>query len=556
MKSKNLIFLLLSAIVLFSQNVFSQNKKDSIIDYVKLYLDAKNTNDLITAYSYFEKEKEEYLNQEYFLGVVYDLIHISKIEHSLNQIFNSEKSAVEGLEYLDSLPKNPTTINYRSQLSNRLGNIMIELQDYKGSIKYYSDVIKYTVKIEDSIIAYNNLGIAYRNLGELKIANENLLLARELTKKNNDPRKVSLVLSNLGLVNALLGNKEKGLAEMLKALEIRIAYKDPQLYETCRDLMDYYLIDNDTIDALKYAKKGYESTKIVGDLTYEERALSSLIKLGQDEYSIEYNEVVERVKENNNQLRDTYASAKYNLNIEKEKTRNAELRAAKNEIRANENEIKANRNMLISVLGAFGFILFIIFLRRKYKNNTLKKQFEIEQHISKKLHDEVANDVFHTMFKVQGEGFSNEELVDDLEVIYNKTRDLSKSITELKVSNNFGQLLEDLVLSYQVDEVNIFTNYLYEVPWDVISKNKKKVLYRVIQELMTNMQKHSLADLVSLSFEKKGNKIITKYADNGVGTKLKKGNGLQNVESRIKMVNGSIKFESEINNGFHVQIIV
>ena len=549
MKTKNLISLLLFTIVLFSQNVFSQNKKDSIIDYVKLYIHAKNTNDLITAYSYFEKQKEEYLNQEYFLGAVYDLIHISKIEHSLNQIFNSEKSAVEGLEYLDSLPKNANTIEYRNQLSNRLGNIMMELQDYKGAIKYYSDVIKYTVKIEDSIIAYNNIGVAYRHLGELKTANENLLLARELTKKNNDPRKVSLVLTNLGFVNALLENREKGLAEMLKALEIRIAHKDSQLYETCKDLMDYYLMDKDTINALKYAEKGYESTKEVGDLTYEEKALSSLVKLGQHQFSIEYNEVVERVKENNNQLRDTYASAKYNLNSEKIKTRDAELRASRSEVRE-------NRNILISALGAFGFILFIIYLRKKHKNNTLKKQFEIEQHISKKLHDEVANDVFHTMFKVQGEGFSNEELVDDLEVIYNKTRDLSKSITELKVSNNFGQLLEDLVLSYQVDEVNIFTNYLYEVPWDVISKNKKKVLYRVVQELMTNMQKHSLADLVSLSFEKKGNKVITKYADNGVGTKLKKGNGLQNVESRIKMVNGSIKFESEINNGFHVQIIV
>jgi signal transduction histidine kinase len=58
------------------------------------------------------------------------------------------------------------------------------------------------------------------------------------------------------------------------------------------------------------------------------------------------------------------------------------------------------------------------------------------------------------------------------------------------------------------------------------------------------------ATIVVVSFEQLKGKINIQYKDNGVGCTLFKGNGLQNTESRIAAINGSIIFESQINNGF------
>ena len=85
---------------------------------------------------------------------------------------------------------------------------------------------------------------------------------------------------------------------------------------------------------------------------------------------------------------------------------------------------------------------------------------------------------------------------------------------------------------------------------------KKMTIYRVLQELMTNMKKHSKASIAVLSFQTINQKLTITYKDNGVGCDLKKQNGLLNTENRIKTINGTITFESQPKNGFHVKITI
>ena len=71
------------------------------------------------------------------------------------------------------------------------------------------------------------------------------------------------------------------------------------------------------------------------------------------------------------------------------------------------------------------------------------------------------------------------------------------------------------------------------------------------------MQKHSNASLVAITFQSDQNKYLIKYSDNGVGVDLNAitvTNGLQNIESRIKSINGVITFETSLNNGFKTTI--
>jgi signal transduction histidine kinase len=167
------------------------------------------------------------------------------------------------------------------------------------------------------------------------------------------------------------------------------------------------------------------------------------------------------------------------------------------------------------------------------------------------VHDEVANDVYHIMTKLQHQDTGNETVIDDLESVYNKTRDISREYNDLNMDEDYDQLLYDLINHYNSSKTNIITKNLSTIDWTKIQTDKKIALYRVLQELLTNMSKHSQASLVLITFQKEGSKLKIEYKDNGVGCDLKKQNGLQNAENRILASNGSITFKSQIEEGFN-----
>ena len=94
------------------------------------------------------------------------------------------------------------------------------------------------------------------------------------------------------------------------------------------------------------------------------------------------------------------------------------------------------------------------------------------------------------------------------------------------------------------------------INWKGLSAEKKILIYRILQELMVNMKKHSQASFVVVSFSKTNDSLVITYKDNGIGTTLNIANGLQNVENRIAAIKGTITFETEVDNGFKTIIKV
>lgn len=120
-----------------------------------------------------------------------------------------------------------------------------------------------------------------------------------------------------------------------------------------------------------------------------------------------------------------------------------------------------------------------------------------------------------------------------------KTLGLQKAI-ELTISN----ALDSLNVTYQV--------FIENIP-RYIEKEKQIVIYRVIQESLNNIIKHSQASEVNLYINIKNSSIQVKLTDNGVGFKpLKqknKGLGLKNIEGRITIFGGKLSIDSHINKG-------
>lgn len=92
----------------------------------------------------------------------------------------------------------------------------------------------------------------------------------------------------------------------------------------------------------------------------------------------------------------------------------------------------------------------------------------------------------------------------------------------------------------------------------ILNKQQKLAIFRIVQEQLNNILKHSDATTVSISASVIGNQLNLIIADNGKGCILKKprkGLGLQNITSRAELFNGSAKFISEPNKGFEVLVV-
>ena len=121
---------------------------------------------------------------------------------------------------------------------------------------------------------------------------------------------------------------------------------------------------------------------------------------------------------------------------------------------------------------------------------------------------------------------------------------------------NFKDFLFGMMGNYSKNTKLIISGST-DVDWLKISPLSKKTLFKVLQELMINMQKHSNANLVSFAFEQTKKTLKVIYADDGAGAsseELNLKNGLWNTEKRIKAIGGTIIFDSEKGRGFETQI--
>ena len=90
-------------------------------------------------------------------------------------------------------------------------------------------------------------------------------------------------------------------------------------------------------------------------------------------------------------------------------------------------------------------------------------------------------------------------------------------------------------------------------------------LYRIIQEVFTNILKHSKCRSVDFQMEKTDDRLLVKIRDDGIGFNKeevasleveKRGMGLFIIQERAKAINGRLRIHSELNLGTEVQIEV
>jgi len=124
------------------------------------------------------------------------------------------------------------------------------------------------------------------------------------------------------------------------------------------------------------------------------------------------------------------------------------------------------------------------------------------------------------------------------------------------LEDNVEDLFEDILIK---NGIKVSYSVYPTKNWDIYQSNIYRIqLYRVIQEIFTNIYKHAKASEVEIQIVKNNESLIITIEDNGVGfdiTEAKRnGIGIKNIQSRTDFLDAKLSFDSMPLKGTFISI--
>lgn len=180
--------------------------------------------------------------------------------------------------------------------------------------------------------------------------------------------------------------------------------------------------------------------------------------------------------------------------------------------------------------------------------------------IARDLHDGVVQEIGSVILKSRvafenlkiAESAEAKEILEKLEGSNQDLRTIShqmtpRSLKELGLIATLGDMLADSLTPANVTYTFEHFNWNDRLP-ETIEIN----IYRIAQELVNNILKHSQANTVNVQLFRTGNVAILMIEDNGKGmdkANQNNGIGLMNIKNRAEMINGTVAFENGPEGG-------
>ena len=491
----------------------------------------------------------------YFLSSVADLYTI------YSNYIESEAILTQTLPYLHKI-KEPI---YARNVYTYIAFNYYNTYDYNNAIYYHRKALKLPGTPYKKAIILVNVAIVYVQQKRYQEAIDLLqpLAARKVVYKREPAESDKLyaqILDNLGFCYFNL-NKPNALKYFRKSLGLNTKLKDEfPIIHNYKNLALYYEKYNHYL-AINYAKKSYAQACKINSASNKANCLGLLIKLCEGKelknYSQDYVKIIDSIIIGRKKSKNQFSTIKYFSKQDKNENLQLKAEKAENDLQI---ERQVNQNIILSIiivliLGVIGFIYFYLTLKtKKEKKEVIYKK---ETELSGKLRDKLADDVYRIITFARNSNLESSEnktyLLNILDNIYSQTRNISKENSKIITNENYLNELKEMISGFKTQNLNLIINGLDTISWNKIDKNKKIILYRTVYELFQTMKKHHNATLIILSFKIINKNIEITYVDNGAGIHnnmifLK--NSLQNVENRIKTINGTLNFDLNIEKGY------
>ena len=229
-------------------------------------------------------------------------------------------------------------------------------------------------------------------------------------------------------------------------------------------------------------------------------------------------------------------------------------------------------------------VIFTVFSRKKILEKELEKVRAEENHeaeqnrlrisvavnsrekekeeLSRYLHDDINArlSLLHSGLNKEIGGSKELGVQSHLDEINQVREDLRKLSHELLPSSlqQFGlkKGLEELSSSFEASSDSIEFEINAEERLSKVKADKSKIIYRICQEMFANAAKHSKATKVSVDFFSDDDSTTMIYYDNGVGltTESVHGNGLENINTYTRYLEGKLSIENIGSGGLEISL--
>lgn len=121
------------------------------------------------------------------------------------------------------------------------------------------------------------------------------------------------------------------------------------------------------------------------------------------------------------------------------------------------------------------------------------------------------------------------------------------ALEKIKLKEAIKQMIEEMANSTGVSIL-----FDCDTELDYFTQDEEDIVYRIVQESMTNSIRHGKASQIEIHISRKYNLLKIHIQDNGIGCKdVKHGFGLHHMEERLQMLKGSLQYDG--SDGFMIE---
>lgn len=557
----------------------THNYKDKINLYIDLgrktgQVDFDNVIELSQQGIALAKEKQDLSS----IGILER--HIGNSNYFQGKYDMAAKAFYQSLENLERLPKSVEL----AETYNSTAKLFRKTRDLTKSANFYEKAIDVFTILKDSAglaTIYNEYGVVYEYKGEMITAEKYYNASLNINKALKNPEGICYALNNLSGLFTLQGKYQKAEFYLGQTLALRKILNDSlALALTYSDLGQNYILAEKFRDAKKYFDS---SIYISRKLKYAELLADGLLGSATALEGLgEWQDAVGDYKANR-LIEDSIFNLKKTEQVQ-EINAKYETGKKQNKILKQQLELK-QRNIYLFALVCL-ILLLSIFAQKKYRDFKQKKESEqaIQDVIARKekadavlsaedkerhriasdLHDGVGQIMSAVKMNISAFGeklnminIKEKQQFNDVigmvDMACVEVRNVSHKMMPLDSFNNrLDQALESLVK--QIDHNKIKIGLYIEGFSDDEPGSTKNILYRVIQELINNVIKHSKASSLDINVVRDTEGITASIEDDGVGfdnasPNMNSGVGLKNIQSRLDFINGTMEVNTQPGKG-------
>ncbi len=495
------------------------------------------------------------------------------------RIYMESARLLENSPYLSSLG---STYSYIGVLHNNAN-------DHKKAIFYLTRAVEILRRAKDTVYlveALTELGDTYANTRNVKmglpLAYEALELAKYVNRDNSDGSVPATAYYTLAALHLVQGKLDSATYEASQCVKYSLESGDMNTYITgAIVLSDCHEKAGNQAARVEVLQKAIEQAKRAGNVVLLqdlfERLADASFKIGDFKEAYGYHKEYEVYKDSlfnqKNQATISELEVKYQTSKKEEA------------LSRNQLELERSRQMIYSSLGGlviallFIGLLYYVYQNKKKSHRTEIQAFKQEKEIhmlqalmqgeekertriAKDLHDGVAG-----MLAAVKMHFSTIEDVDKAFVLtegYQQGMNLLNQATQ-EIRKTSHNLMPEVLMQHGLDEaLNRYCNNLnnsrtlqiqYD-SWGSIDRFNdgfELSVYRIVQELLNNIVKHSKASQAIVQLSQQDDILSISIEDNGVGfvaeQAVSDGMGLKSLKSRIKAMNGKIEMHTADQSG-------